>query len=1568
MGRADVDLADVDPAEVELAYRGWLPAWRIWASRARADSERRALHNTLHALAARLAQEGDALELVLATGLLTWAPPDGPPIREHLLSTRVRCEIDPVTSDIRVRLPADATTRLADGHLLDGVASFHRERTNNLHDRLRHRAPAPLGPDDTRLLREWLTLAVDVPAAGFDPQTAPPPPPPATAAAAASRAGGGSGPQVTFAPALVLRVRDSAALLSYYERMLDALRGDGPPPLGLAQLVATLDTDERLAWLAAEGATDGAVLGADPLLPLPTSPEQALVLERLRHDNGVVVEGPPGTGKTHTIANLICALLAEGQRVLVTSQKAQALRVLRAKLPPDLRDLCVSLTDTAEDTEDTGAASGTGGDHRADPGDVTTGIGAPELALSVSALAAQRAAYRPEALDRRIARATERRDQALRERDALAARARDVRAAEGTIHPDTAIAAGWGGTRASVAARVRAAQSAHAWLPLPIPTPAGRSVLATAGPPLTDDEAVELRALLRRYPADPSNPPRPTGHVDADESTWPVLAADRFATLVAAGASAQTAAATARENLTPAASALLATLIAASPASADELRCAVRTLHQALDEVHSRAARVADRAWVPAAVHDALTGHDRLVWAKIDTAAEQVAEAARQLTELGLHEVLLPAEATSGDEATASEEITASEEVTVNDDTTGDAAVRMSAPAVLLARGEALRAHFDDGGGLRRRFKGKAQRAAGTLLAQVTVDGLAPTTPELLDLVLIRLRAQLALDAAGRAWVLAGHPPQPGLPVEIAVSRLLERHEVIEAIGALVTARDHLLATAANHGDEATPTAPTAPIVSAITSAETIGELAAALAAEQPARAAAAAEAELTQVRDDHERLAAHPAAPVPLAALLAATHARDSAAYTAATERLTAQLAQDRATVRRDTLLARLDAAHPDLAQRLRTGPTDPPTGGKDRGLELDDFGAAWSWGLATGWLDATRAIDHAGTEPNSAQQPNSAAPADLDADLDAAEDVLAAATAELAGARAWRHCLERLGAGQSAALRAYSEAVAAGATHGGRQAERYRQAAREAMAIAQTAVPAWVMPIREVLSTIPPVRDSFDVVIVDEGSQAGLDSLFLLWLAPRVIVVGDDRQCTPAAVPGRDLDDVLDRLDALLPDVPAWLRVGFSPRSSLFSLLRTRFGEVVRLREHFRCMPEIIEWSSAMFYREAPLVPLRQFGADRLPPLVARHVPHGSTIPTSTGPRNRAEAEALVGQVLLSAQDPRNAGLTFGVVVMAGQAQATLIRDLLAERLSAAEHRRRRLRVGTPADFQGDERHVVFVSLVVAPSTPPTPLTTLEYQRLFNVAASRARDQVWLFHSVALTDLDQHDLRHSYLAHVLSTTQSATAIQLTAATRPGRASAPPGSPDPRLVPEDRPHPAFGSLLAQRVYRRVAGRGYLVAPQVEIGGLHLDLVVSGGRSRFAIGCDDDAGDADITRGFDRERDLRRVGWRFWRVRQSDFELNPEAALATLWPRLAAAGITPVLTPPDATPRTGPTPDGPTPDGTDPDGTDPDGTDPDGTDPDGAVLSDGGAVGHLVRLARNREPAGQVAVGQVPPP
>ena len=53
--------------------------------------------------------------------------------------------------------------------------------------------------------------------------------------------------------------------------------------------------------------------------------------------------GPPGTGKSQTIANVICHYLASGRRVLVTSKGEPATEVLRNKLPDGIRDLCVSL-------------------------------------------------------------------------------------------------------------------------------------------------------------------------------------------------------------------------------------------------------------------------------------------------------------------------------------------------------------------------------------------------------------------------------------------------------------------------------------------------------------------------------------------------------------------------------------------------------------------------------------------------------------------------------------------------------------------------------------------------------------------------------------------------------------------------------------------------------------------------------------------------------------------------------------------------------------------------------------------------------------------------------------------------------------------------------------------------------------------------------------------------------------------------------------------------------------------------------------------------------------------------
>ena len=145
---------------------------------------------------------------------------------------------------------------------------------------------------------------------------------------------------------------------------------------------------------------------------------------------------------------------------------------------------------------------------------------------------------------------------------------------------------------------------------------------------------------------------------------------------------------------------------------------------------------------------------------------------------------------------------------------------------------------------------------------------------------------------------------------------------------------------------------------------------------------------------------------------------------------------------------------------------------------------------------------------------------------------------------------------------------------------------------------------------------------------------------------------------------------------------------------------------------------------------MPLRQFGGDRLPPLRAVRVEGGQTEGTATRLRNPVEAEAIVAQIEECVADPAYAGKTMGVVVLQGTGQVQLLHRMLLERIEPKEWEKRRLRVGTPPDFQGDERDVIFLSLVIAEKRQA--VTGTEWQRRFNVAASRAKDQVWLFHSV--------------------------------------------------------------------------------------------------------------------------------------------------------------------------------------------------------------------------------------------
>ena len=92
--------------------------------------------------------------------------------------------------------------------------------------------------------------------------------------------------------------------------------------------------DTALGWLLgkrpAEPTSDRFEDRGKLYYPFPSNPSQRRVAHLLDDPKTriAVIEGPPGTGKSLTIANLVCHLVATGKRVLITSQKDKALDVV----------------------------------------------------------------------------------------------------------------------------------------------------------------------------------------------------------------------------------------------------------------------------------------------------------------------------------------------------------------------------------------------------------------------------------------------------------------------------------------------------------------------------------------------------------------------------------------------------------------------------------------------------------------------------------------------------------------------------------------------------------------------------------------------------------------------------------------------------------------------------------------------------------------------------------------------------------------------------------------------------------------------------------------------------------------------------------------------------------------------------------------------------------------------------------------------------------------------------------------------------------------------------------------
>jgi len=119
------------------------------------------------------------------------------------------------------------------------------------------------------------------------------------------------------------------------------------------ELIAALAGDEQAREaVRVQGPGPGAILGpdqmplADEFLVLDADSSQNYAINAVLAGKSLIVKGPPGTGKSQTIANLIASLIARGQKVLFVAEKRAAIDAVTKRLrQQELGELVLDLHD-----------------------------------------------------------------------------------------------------------------------------------------------------------------------------------------------------------------------------------------------------------------------------------------------------------------------------------------------------------------------------------------------------------------------------------------------------------------------------------------------------------------------------------------------------------------------------------------------------------------------------------------------------------------------------------------------------------------------------------------------------------------------------------------------------------------------------------------------------------------------------------------------------------------------------------------------------------------------------------------------------------------------------------------------------------------------------------------------------------------------------------------------------------------------------------------------------------------------------------------------------------------------
>ncbi|MBI4321618.1 MAG: ATP-binding protein [Chloroflexi bacterium] len=420
---------------------------------------------------------------------------------------------------------------------------------------------------------------------------------------------------------------------------------------------------------------------------------------------------------------------------------------------------------------------------------------------------------------------------------------------------------------------------------------------------------------------------------------------------------------------------------------------------------------------------------------------------------------------------------------------------------------------------------------------------------------------------------------------------------------------------------------------------------------------------------------------------------------------------------------------------------------------------------------------------------------------------------------------------------------------------------------------LPVWIMTPDDVARLFPCAPGLFDVVIVDEASQVDLPSMMpIAYRGKKLVVFGDSSQMQPqrfAFVNQAIVNQAWREYGMDILDEDRWLHPS---EQSLLKLATVRAEEEVLLDEHFRSLPPIIRFSNERWYHSQLRIMTdehhKKFGRPDQPIMELHHVANGAI--TNGSQENETEALAVVDYLAGLVTDPDYDGASIGVMCLFKE-QVALVQDLVAERIPSDEWEDHELVVINPDGFQGDERDVILYSLSYDANIMPQAAISERMsdqphrQGMLNVAFTRARDEVHVFHSAPIESFTFANGRPGALTDWLR-----HCAQVQATPRATLAGSRLGKVD--------------SQFETDVATALRDCGLRVLHQYPACGFNVDLVAEReeDRVRVAVECDGERYHLDEhgllkTEDIERQAILERAGWRVVRIPYRKWLNDPRA-------------------------------------------------------------------------------------------